>query len=203
MSDERPPVTFDADGYVDMDAFDDADPDALPREVLDTVRAALGSDVVPAALDQAWDGLVQAATSAEAALPIELVPDAETDEDVGDVGDVEPAEAPTGNGGPIRLVDDPGGREVVGKDVHDTSPGRTSAATIDATADEITPVEPAAPVHGDTTEESGGFADDQLRWNDDQIPGLDELEDPGDELLDLDVAEVHVDDDPGTPGLPH
>lgn len=67
--------TFDDDGYLDMEGFDDVDPDALGEVGLE-VRTAIDSLVDPPLPDDAWQAMLDQAVDADApAAPLELLGD--------------------------------------------------------------------------------------------------------------------------------
>jgi hypothetical protein len=197
MSD-GPDLTFDADGFVQMDALPDIDPDvAVTPDELARLQTALHHEAVPSLVDSAWDAMVADVDRIDFGDSIGLVPDDGADLDV------------HGPSGPIVLVDDDTDAagppvdfepDAIGRPGSVSTGADRSEATAEFTGDTLDP-----PLdHGALDASDSSWATDDpftIVGTDDLAPDLSEL-DTVDDLIDVDVVELHHDDgDP--PGTPH
>jgi hypothetical protein len=197
MSD-GPDLTFDADGFVRMDALPDVDPDvAVAPDELARLQSALRDGAVPSNVGADWDAMVADVDRIDFGDSLALVPDDGVDVD----GDGPP--------GPIVLVEDEPATsrepldfepEAIGRPADSSAGGDRSASTDSAATTRETPGWDPDPDALDVSDSSWG-ADDPFTIpdTDDRAPDLGEI-DQTDDLLDVDVVELHHDDGdlPGT-----
>lgn len=194
---EGPDLTFDADGFVRMDALPDVDPDAaVTPDELARLQAALHDESVPSRVGADWDAMVADVDRIDFGDSIDLVPDDGTDTDVAS--------------GPIVLVEDQIDAARRPADFEPDAVGRTNPASAGADPSAATAELTSTDDPLDPSLETGSLDEANSAWvtadpyaipgDAELAPDLGEL-DTIDDLLDVDVVELHPDngDLPGTP----
>jgi hypothetical protein len=193
-------LTFDADGFVRMDALPDVDPDgAVTPAELARLQAALHDEVVPSSVGADWDAMVADVDRIDFGDSTGLVPDDGADLDV------------DGPSGPIVLVEDEIDTDRSPVDFEPDAIGRTNASSTGADHGASTTVEFTSNDPFDAQLDGASLGGSDAAWATDDLyatSGDDDLTgDLGapevvDDLLDVDVVELHHDDG-DLPGTPH